>query len=475
MPDVKISELPPLAILTAGSLLPVVNAGDTYNVTGTVLNDFILGDLVVIDNQITLNSVSVNVGITDIIYADLYALWSGGTLQAGRFYRITDFRSIYDQPDYSAPYTPKAPADITNPVRPVEPLVVLATSTSSLGNQAWSAQYPEDYIQYNIAFTQTEYKGTPAKGRIVLRVDDAYNQGPYDIRNVVFRRYQDAGGFYTIVYDNATVPKTDIPTFGAECENIRMAQHDSDEVGIDDPPFYATNNIFGDYCESTTTLGDFYNNTIGTFDPAGAYGGAWMYGVSFGHNCHDNRIGDAFTNNMVANEFSNNVIGNDFNNNTIGNGFSNNIIGNSFMCNTIGGAPSGNGFVSNTIGDGCMYNNIGADFTNPDITIGANFSNNMIGPHFRNNVAIGADFTNNNISGFFEGNTVGAGFTMNEIKCAVSGKDLNTVPISFLGITVEYIMTGNGSTLPPTIGQIYAGYFNDSAIPGPFGWIYVGV
>ena len=389
------------------------------------------------------------------------------------YYRITDFQSVYDQPDYSAPGVPKV--SVSTLSGPTEPLLVLATSGSTLNSQAWSTAYPEDSIQYNIAFSQTEYMNQPAKGRIVLRVDDAYNQTPYDMRGVKFKRYETAlgSGLFTVIWDNGFASKADIPTFGMECENVRLSQHDSDEVGLDDPVFYAGNNIFGDYCESITALGDFYNNTVGSFDPMSA--GAFMYGTTFGHYCHDNTFGDNCNNNHIANEFSWNTLGTGFCNNTIGNGFQYNVIGINCQCNNISGQPAGSGFTNNTIGTGFSNNSIGAGFSNPTITIGDDFSYNTIVSPFFNNVAIGASFTNNTINGIFTANTVGAGFTMNEIKCAVAGKDLTTVSISYIGISVEYIQTGDGSTLPVGVGQVYAGYFNSNPVPGPFGWIYTGV
>ncbi len=456
MPDVKISELPSLPSLAINSLFPVVNAGDTYNVTSAVLNNFVLSNLTI-----------------DITYANLYTLWTGGTLQPGILYKITDFRSIYDQPDYSAPGVPKDPVDITNPISPVEPLIVLATSATSLNSQAWSAQYPADYIEYNIAFNVTEYKGTAAKGRISLRIDDTYNQTPYDMRGIVFKRYADALGNFTIVWDNGNASKSDIPTFGMTCENVRLSQHDADDPGFDDPVFFASNNVFGDYCESINAKGDFYNNTIGSFDPLGA--GAFMYGTEFGHFCHDNNFSDNSNNNHIANEFSWNTLGAAFCNNTIGNGCQFNVIGANCQANTIGGQPAGSGFANNIIGENFSNNTVGAGFSNPGITIGNNFSYNTIVSPFFSNIAIGINFTNNNINGIFTSNTVGDGFTMNEIKCAIAGKDLTTVDISYLGITVEYIQTGDGGTIPPTVGQVYAGYFNNNPVPGPFGWIYTGV
>ena len=407
----------------------------------------------------------------NILYADLHTLWLAGTMVPLTYYRITDFQSVYDQPDYSALGVPKV--SVSTLSGPTEPLLVLATSASTLDSQAWSATYPEDYIQYNIAFTQTEYMNRPAKGRIALRVDDTYNQTPYDMRGIVFKRYADALGNFTVVWDNGNASKADIPTFGITCENVRLSQHDADDPGFDDPVFYASNNVFGDYCESINAKGDFYNNTIGSFDPLSA--GAFMYGTEFGHYCHDNTFGDNCNNNHIANEFSWNTLGTAFCNNTIGNGFQFNVIGENCQANTISGQPAGSGFTNNTIGTGFSNNSIGAGFSNPTITIGDDFSYNTIVSPFFNNVAIGASFTNNTINGIFTANTVGAGFTMNEIKCAVAGKDLTTVSISYIGISVEYIQTGDGGTLPPTVGQVYAGYFNNNPVPGPFGWIYTGV
>jgi hypothetical protein len=360
---------------------------------------------------------SFSSSIVDTTSDDLFISINNSTLVSGRWYLLSDFQTVYDQPDYNAMGIPKA--TVSTLTGPVEPLLVLAISDSEIATQVYSAMYPDDTIFYDHTFTETEIMHAPAKGRITKRIDNDNNQTGYDHRHVVFKRYETApgSGIFTVINDNGGSYNAAIPTFGADCENMTLSDVHTD-FGFDDPVFIMPNSVFGTNCEAVVTMGDFYNNTIGDV----------CYGVTFGHWCHDNVIGTDFNNNHILNEFSWNTVGNSCNNNYIGNSFQSNTIGDSFVSNNIGngfgqgtGNTIGDSFFSNTIGNGFVDNSVGIEFQKN--VIGAEMQGNTILYGFQNN-NIGNSFANNNIAEYFYANVIGiefqgsiiaAGFTDNNI------------------------------------------------------------
>lgn len=312
--------------------------------------------------------------VNPVTYVGLQTLISKNELIPGATYVIIDYRTIYDQPDYISPGVPKPAGDINTLTGPIEPLLVTAITPTQIGLEAISMVFPQDLIWYDINFTVTEVKGTPAKGRIIKRTDfEHMNTTGYDHRHVMFKRYEGVSstGIFNTVWDTG-FSSSYLPTFGDDCDNMDIAYIRGTEVGFDDPIFLVSNNIFGDNCEEFSCGQDFYNNTFGS----------GCYGVKFNHNTHDNIIGNNFYNNIIANEFANNIINDDFNTNNIGSAFAGNVIGQYFINNNIGnnfGYSRGN-----KIGDGFMNNTIGNDFYNNEI--GNNFMENVIHHSFINTI-----------------------------------------------------------------------------------------
>lgn len=323
----------------------------------------------------------INSGAQSTTYLELNALITTSKLIPGNFYMISDYQTVYDQPDYDVYGIPKTV--VSTLTGPVEPLMVLAVSPNGIAEQVWSTIHPGDHILYDITFVATEVMGAPAKGRIIQRTNEERNVAGYDHRTVVLKRYESApaSGIFNQVKDNGGA-SVNLPTFGIGCETINISYIRETEPGFDDPIFLVSNNVFGEYCEEIYCGQDFYNNTIGDL----------CYGVSFNHWCHDNIIGTGFINNHIGNEFSFNIIGNAFSENKIGNTFQNNTIQDSFISNSIGnafgrdGANSiGSGFFSNTvedmfggndIADQFMHNYIDDSFTNCSVDM--NFQNNDV-------------------------------------------------------------------------------------------------
>jgi hypothetical protein len=307
--------------------------------------------------------------IVDTTSDDLFISINNSTLVSGRWYLLSDFQTVYDQPDYNAMGIPKA--TVSTLTGPVEPLLVLAISDSEIATQVYSAMYPDDTIFYDHTFTETEIMHAPAKGRITKRIDNDNNQTGYDHRHVVFKRYETApgSGIFTVINDNGGSYNAAIPTFGADCENMTLSDVHTD-FGFDDPVFIMPNSVFGTNCEAVVTMGDFYNNTIG----------------------------DSFVSNNIGNGFGQgigNTIGDSFFSNTIGNGFVDNSVGIEFQKNVIGAEMQGN-----TILYGFQNNNIGNSFANNNIA--EYFYANVIGIEFQGSI-IAAGFTDNNI-GNYNGN-----------------------------------------------------------------------
>jgi hypothetical protein len=126
--------------------------------------------------------------MTDITYLELTQLIGSQSLTQGTLYRITDFRTAYDQPDYdfvrSATYS-----QMSYKQADIEPIVVLAISNDNISNQAWQPRYPNDSIKYDWTFNQTEATLGTAWGRINERIDEFGNRTDYDHRTVLFKRY----------------------------------------------------------------------------------------------------------------------------------------------------------------------------------------------------------------------------------------------------------------------------------------------
>lgn len=145
--------------------------------------------------------------IQDTTHVNLILLKNSNNLIPGTYYRITDFQTIYDQPDYSAPNTPKTVIDTK--YAPVTPLVVQALSNSILSEHAFQEEYPGDKIKYQLEYT-TPINNITTKGRIIERIDEYNNHTQFDHREVLFKRYETTIMGYTNIpysyYDTGGTP-----------------------------------------------------------------------------------------------------------------------------------------------------------------------------------------------------------------------------------------------------------------------------
>ena len=154
--------------------------------------------------QNAMNPGGGSVAPVETTYEVLKRLADNDELVVGRTYLITDYETIYDQPDYfydaEANLGPKNPGTITVKTGDPEPIIVCAVSTSAISPYVSSTTHPTDKIVYDLYFTETEITATPTKGRIVERISaPADSNGgsfrgvrtDYDWREVIFKRYQD--------------------------------------------------------------------------------------------------------------------------------------------------------------------------------------------------------------------------------------------------------------------------------------------
>ena len=396
--------------------------------------------------------------IIDTTYDELFALKTASELIPGVFYKITDFASIYDQPDFDSNGTAKLAGDLVTKTGPTEPLIVLAITVNAIAPQAWSTIYTGDTILYDIDYVSTIVKGTPCKGRIEFRKDSNNNQIPYDSRGILLKRYETISGsqVYDSFKDTGFAYRDDIPTFGDECENIVLTAHPAtygQGPGSDASIFLVTNNAFGLGCESIIASGgDFVNNTFGNF----------VFGIHVAHSFRNNSFGAGLADCHFLNNFANNRIGEGFINNIIENDFFNNVIGNNFQDNDIGSE-----FQDNTIGDGFTQNSVGNGFKNN--IIGSIFTGNHINDYFQNNGDIGDNFSNNDIRYRFSENTIASNFQFNLTKTIITGTNFTATTSCYQTYTSEIVTPA--ATPESSTGEAYIGYLDVSTLQ----WVWTHV
>lgn len=129
----------------------------------------------------------VNNQFVTTTYSDLYNLYTGSGFATGSHYMITDFYTIYEQPDFYFDGTLKSEG--VTKTSPVRPLLVFAQTNTTLSPIATQPGYPNDKIIYDISWNRTEFNNA-ARGRITERIDDKNNRTDYDHRVILFRRYK---------------------------------------------------------------------------------------------------------------------------------------------------------------------------------------------------------------------------------------------------------------------------------------------
>ncbi len=434
------------------------------------------------------NLTSAGGGLVETTYSEISASFAAGTLTAGTYYKITDFRTCYDQPNYGVNGNTITVGNYKT--GSLSPIIVFALDSGSLASDAYQPEYPKDNIKYDITFTQTEVTDSPAFGRIVYRKDDRGNQFDYDFREVRFKRYDayisdtiydgtvsltmtGSAGFITgsgTTFTNFVsesivgvldTNNTPIVTYYAVLEVL--GDHGMVVTGsiineVSNKPLvnanvrtgmsYKQNNIIANTSEYeylTFNNVDSFNtvctnpNSFTVWDEytfllsnnvfrAGSYQNN-SFGIAFRNNtfnddCDSNVITAQFRGNIITNDFDNNVISGDFNDNIIDCDFRYNEIGHSFYDNNIGDWDDGSDF-DNNIFKGQFYNNF---YTGRDHfhynTINEDFNYNIINRRFARNDIYGG--YNNTFIYAFDDNKISDNFYNNTFYQHVSKNTIST-------------------------------------------------
>ena len=204
-------------------------------------------------------------GVIDITHADLVIAKNTSSLSSGTFYRITDFRTMYDQPDYDTLGNPKS--SVAAKQGPIEPIIVLALKNNLLSTKVQQEAYPLDTIEYILEFT-TPFNNTVTKGRIIYRKDEFGNEVDFDFRNVLFKRYLDPYIQEYISYKDTSLASIELPLFptfmnyGFNSNNIKFVGYFNRYTGGNVGGFDMPNTVIKGPCKDAT-LG--YDTVCSTF------------------------------------------------------------------------------------------------------------------------------------------------------------------------------------------------------------------
>jgi hypothetical protein len=470
MADKKISQLTASDALDGTELVPVVQDSVTKRTTTRAIADLGGG------------------GVFSKTFAEIQQLITDSELVTGSLYIMTDFTTIYDQPDFESDGTPKA--SVVTKTASVEHLVFVATSDSTFAEAVSSIEYPNDKIRFDFTFTQTGLMGAPAKGRIIYREDDKGNILEYDFRKVLFLRYESApasgvynqwkdnGGasqefttFNPTAYANGTVLYNRITGFGKaytligsvfSIPNIVFQSSGTTIKNNFDIVFNSTfvgqcnENFIGDGGNNITVNTNIYYSYFGhgavnvVFeDSEENYFGDAIENCTFEQDCKLNSIWDKMTNCTFGDNFQRNIQYGELTNSTIGDGFKDGVI---------------YGLVDNFVAGN---NNTKIEIkSSTDITIGSN--NNKLKFFGASDIIAGDDNLNIDFGGTvnltsdneidammnvaFSGGINGAGW--------VNYITTSTHPEMYLNLTKSIFIGGNGTD--NTQDNVYSRYFDNS-------------
>jgi hypothetical protein len=359
-------------------------------------------------------------------------------LSTGSFYMISDFKTCYDQPDFDIENNPITTGNTKQGV--VEPIIVFATSISTISMDAYQPLYPNDKIKYDWTFSATEVTNSVAYGRITERIDEFNNRTDYDHRTILFKRYR----LYThregLRLNGTTELLNDGTINGVNTSFTALTVGNIINIPNATPNYYEivtitdnlTMTVSGDTIGSTGTGSAFYL-AVEEITNDDEYGGYFSYkrtNVKTDDFIEYTTFGDAIDESYAKN----NYVGNYANNYTnISDGtfiLANNVfIQGQYESNKFGDYCYNNTFgtdnQNNTWGDWC-YENVSTNDIDTCIIghyfyrnlINLNLDNNQIGNNFYDNRLLtenNTDFANNKIGNYFNNNTLYSGFYENTI------------------------------------------------------------
>jgi hypothetical protein len=137
-----------------------------------------------------------------VSFSQFETLISTSDLSPGNLYLITNFqtRHYIQYTDTNGDGTSND--EVVN-IGSVEPLLVLAISTNQYDENVISTSFPSDEIKWrhNLSDREYDYANNPSgvgRGHIIYRKSERGNSRDYDFRNVVFWRWNDGSGNYTV-------------------------------------------------------------------------------------------------------------------------------------------------------------------------------------------------------------------------------------------------------------------------------------
>ncbi len=343
-------------------------------------------------------------GLIETTYSELRTTIDNEELNPGKFYKITDYKTCYDQPNFD--YNKNAILTGNYKVGETHSVIVMAISATALSVDAYQPDFPKDKIKYDVSFDLTEVTSGPAFGRITERVDDRNNRTDFDHREVKFVRYP----FWT--WDRYSIQPGTVSVSGVSNDSRTMTGVDTnfnifsagDVIAIPDLNgiFFSVKSVASDtemtiYSDllgsiSTTIDLNFYSVT---FQGNVSHYQTPLMGETELYSSSEHTLfaeTDAFNN--YFGDVANNVI--NYENETF-------ILPNNVFLNSV---------KNNSFGKDCINNTFGSDFTDNTVENGyrGNINkvggrDNIIGNFFRNNVITG-DFRRNNIGNYFEENYI---------------------------------------------------------------------
>jgi len=135
----------------------------------------------------------------EVTYSQFVNFIFTSSLVPGGIYMINDFRTKHYIQYTDTNGNGTANNEATN-TGTTEQLLIKAVSNNNYDRKVISVQHPSDeiYWKHNPVNREKEYSSIGGRGLIYFRKSANGNQRDYDFRNVVFRRWNDGSGNYTI-------------------------------------------------------------------------------------------------------------------------------------------------------------------------------------------------------------------------------------------------------------------------------------
>jgi len=211
------------------------------------------------------NPSSYALAAKSVTHNELLGLIAGNSLTIGTLYKITDYKTVYIQPETNLDSSLTPALDT-----PVEPLIVLATSTNTLDAKAYSPLFPQDEIWYDVTKNNTaryQWASPNDKGQIFRRITKNKNDFPYDVRNIKFRRWAVGISSVPVWNSSTTYNKNSIVSYNSKIYLSVLASN------LNNTP--TGNNWIQLYDPTDVNMKDISHTRNGI---SGANGDGWYFG-----------------------------------------------------------------------------------------------------------------------------------------------------------------------------------------------------